>query len=138
MAAVLICGTDKNGLHLPIGIHYDEKTGLASLAISRGAGKNTFTEEYAASQTNTAVLTPTAAQKLCIASVYCRGAGDTGTVSLDFATSSKKVFRHYQAKRDHSFDQDLHIEGAAGEALTLNTTTGNEDLWLVVNYRLVT
>ena len=137
MTSIVICGVDKNGRVYPLGVHYDEGTGLASLAISRGAGKNTFSQVYTANQTNIVIINPGTLQKVCVASVYCSGDGAAGIVSLDFATSSIKVFRHYMEKTDHSFASDMHIEGAANENLTLNTTTGATNVLIVVNYRLV-
>lgn len=134
---VVICGVDKNGRVYPLGVKYDESTELASLAVSRGAGKNTFTEEYTSAQTNTVIVNPGATQKVCVASVYVCGDGTTGVVSLDFATSGIKVFRHYMTKYQSSFASDTHIEGAANENLQLTTTTGTDTVFVIVNYRLV-
>jgi len=133
----VICGVDKDGRVYPLGIHYDGGTGLASLAVSRGAGKNTFTEEYATEQTATVIVNPGTLQKVCVASVCCSGTGTTGVVSLDFAVSGKKVFRHFMTKYNTSDAQDMHIEGALNENLTLTTTTGTDEVFVVVNYRLV-
>jgi len=133
----VICGVDANGRVYPLGVKYDERTGLASLAISRGAGKNTFTEEYAANQAATVIVSPAATQKVCVASVCCMGDGAAGEVSLNFAGSGLKVFRHYMTKYNQSSAQDMHIEGALDEDLTLTTTTAGDKVFIVVNYRLV-
>lgn len=133
----VICGVDKNGRVYPLGMKYDEETGLASLAVSRGAGKNTFSHEYLAEQTDLAIINPGATQKVCVASVYVAGRGVGGTVSLDFATSGIVVFRHYMTKYNTSFASDMHIEGALDENLTLNTDTGDNNVLVIVNYRLV-
>ena len=133
----VICGVDKDGRVYPLGVKYDEETGLASLAISRGAGKNTFSQEYTAAQTATVIVNPGTTQKVCVASVCVAGTGTTGAVSLDFATSEIKVFRHYMTKYNQSDAQDMHREGAADENLTLTTTTGTDTVFVVVNYRLV-
>ena len=134
---VVICGVDKNGRVYPLGVKYDEETGLASLVISRGGGKNTFTAEYAAAQMNTVIVNPGATQKVCVASVCCMGDGAAGEVAVNFATSAIKVFRHYMTKYNQSSAQDMHIEGAANENLQLTTTTGTDKVFIVVNYRLV-
>lgn len=134
----ILCGVDKNGRIYPLGVKYDEGTGLASLAVSRGAGKNTFAQEYTAAQEDTAIIIPGTLQKVCVASVFVKGDGATGVVSLDFATSEKKVFRHYMTKYNQSDAQDMHIEGAANEHLQLTTTTGTDKVFIVVNYRLIT
>lgn len=133
----VICGIDKDGNVYPIGIKYDEETGLASLAVSRGAGKNTYSEKFTSAQTDTAIINPGATQKVCIASVYVCGEGAAGIVYLDFASSGIKVYRHYMTKYSQSFASDMHIEGAADENLLLNTDTGTDEIFIIVNYRLV-
>jgi len=133
----VICGVDENGRVRPLGVKYDQGTKLASLVISRGGGKNTFTAEYAAAQTDTIIVDPGLTQKVCVASVCCMGDGAGGEVALDFTPSTIKVFRHYMTKYNQSSSQDMHIEGALDENLTLTTTTGTDKVFIVVNYRLV-
>lgn len=133
----VICGVDKNGRVYPLGLKYDEITGIASLAVSRGAGKNTFSEEYNAAQAATVIVNPAATQRVCVASVYVAGDGAAGVVSLDFAGSGIKVFRQYMTKYNQAFASDMHIEGALDENLTLTTTTGADKVFIIVNYRLV-
>lgn len=137
MPSVIICAVDKNGKVLPLGGKYDESTGLASLAISKGAGSNTFNQEYTANQTNLVIINPGTTQKVCIDGVMICGDGAAGAVSLDFAVSGIKVYRHYMTKMAHSMTSDMHIEGAANENLTLTTTTGATNVFISVNYRLV-
>lgn len=133
----IICGVDKDGRVYPLGVKYDQETGLASLAISRGAGKNTFSEEYNAAQAATVIVNPAATQRVCVASVHVCGDGAAGAVSLDFAVSGIKVFRHYMDKYNQSDASDMHVEGALDENLTLTTTTGVDQVFVIVNYRLV-
>ena len=133
----VICGVDKNGRVYPLGLKYDELTGLASLAVSRGAGKNTFTAVLTQDYTNLTIVNPTVLQKVCVASVYVAGAGTTGTVELDFTVGAIKVFRHYMTKYNTSFASDMHIEGALNGNLLLTNTTGEDNVFIAVNYRLV-
>ncbi|GAH81453.1 unnamed protein product, partial [marine sediment metagenome] len=133
----VICGVDRSGRVYPLGVKYDEGTGLASLAVSRGAGKNTFSEEYGANHPLAAIITPAATQKLCIASCYCCGEGTTGFVALTMPPHVPPVFMHYMSKYNTSFASDMHIEGGAGESLYLASTTGTDKMFLIVNYRLV-
>lgn len=137
MTSAIICGVDANGRVYPLGAKYDEKTGIASIAVSRGAGKNTWSQEYAAAQTALAIINPGALQKVCVASVYVCGEGTTGVVELDFKSSGEQVFRHYMSKYHTSHATDMHIEGAVDENLELTTTTGTDKVFIVVNYRLV-
>lgn len=116
---------------------YDHLTKKRSLLVSRGHGKSTFTEEYTAAQTNTAILTPASGKKLAVVGVLLSTDANTGVISLDFATSAKKVFRLYASAFAESVEDDLHIEGATDEALTLNSTTGTSNVFVLVNYRLV-
>lgn len=133
----VICGVDANGQVYPLGMKYDQKTGLASLVVSRGGGKNTFSQEYTADQTNLVIVNPGDTQKVCVASVYVCGAGTTGIVSLDFTAPATKVYRHYMTKYNQSFASDMHIEGDANNNLLLTTTTGTDAVFIIVNYRLV-
>jgi hypothetical protein len=133
----VICGVDKNGKVYPLGIKYDQETGLASLAVSRGGGKNTFSQEYSSGVADLVIINPGTTQKVCVASVFVCGEGTVGVVSLDFITSGKKVFRHYMTKYNQSFGSDMHIEGAANENLHLTGTTGQDAFFIIVNYRLV-
>lgn len=137
MTSAVICGVDKDGRVYPLGVKYDKTTGLASLAVSRGAGKNTFSKVYATAQAATAIITPAAGKKVCVASVYACGDGTTGAIELDFVTSTIEVFRHYMTKYNQSFANDLHVEGAVNEVLSLTTTTGTDAVFIVVNYRIV-
>lgn len=137
MADVIICGVDKDGRVRPLGMKYDHKTGLASLAVSRGAGKNTFTGEYTDDETDTEIITPASGKKICVASVYVCGAGTTGEVYLDFQRSPTIVFRHYMTKYNQSFASDMHIEGSADTPLLLTTTTEPDVVFIIVNYRVV-
>lgn len=133
----VICGIDKDGNVYPIGVKYDQLTGLASIVISRGGGKNTFSEEYNAAQAATVIVNPAATQRVCVASVFVCGDGAAGVVSLDFVASGIKVFRHYMTKYNSSFTSDMHVEGALDENLALTTTTGTDKVFIIVNYRLV-
>lgn len=131
-------GTNKltDGTH-EFGTIYDYKTGELSLIVSRAAGKTTFTEEYGSNQTNEAIITPSAGKKLCIAGVHTSMDADAGDILLDFATSNQKVWRHYGAKFKTSPSKDIHIDGDIDEALTLNSTQGANNMFVMVNYREV-
>lgn len=133
----VICGVDKNGKVYPLGIHRDNLTGLNNLVVSRAGGKNTFTAEYEAQQANTVIINPTGTQKVCVGSVFVCGNGTVGEVTLDFAVSVKLVFKHYMTKYQSSSMSAMHIEGAANENLTLTTSTGEDKVFIIVNYRII-
>jgi len=114
---------------------YDYKSGKRNLIISRAAGKTTFADEYGSNQTDEAIITPSSGKRLCIAGVHTSMDADTGDILLDFATSNKKVWRHYGAKFKTLPSKDIHIEGDVDESLTLNSTQGDNDIFVMVNYR---
>jgi hypothetical protein len=116
---------------------YDYKSGKTSLIVSRAAGKITFTEEYGSNQANQAIITPASGKKICVGGVLTAIDADAGDISLDFLTSGKKVWRHYGAKFKTQCGKDIHIDGAVDESLTLNSTQGANDIFLLVNYREV-
>jgi len=123
-----------DGTH-EFGTIYDYKTGELSLIVTRAAGKTTFAEEYGDNQTDVDIITPSSGKKICIAGIHTSMDADSGDISLDFATSNKKVWRHYGAKFKTLPSKDIHIHGAVDEALTLNSTQGNNNMFVMVNYR---
>jgi hypothetical protein len=116
---------------------YDFKTDKTALIVSRAAGKTTFTEEYGSNQTNLVMITPSSGKKICIGGVLTSMDADSGDILLDFLTSGKKVWRHYGAKFKTQCGKDIHIDGAVDESLTLNSTQGAHNIFLLVNYREV-
>ena len=58
----------------------------------------------------------------------------SGTVSLDFPNSGKKVARLYCSKENALQTTTLHIEGDVDEPLCLTTTTGSEEVFIAINY----
>lgn len=117
---------------------YDHLTKKRSLLVSRGHGKSTFTAEYTANQTNLAILTPASGKKLAVVGVLIATDSITGDVNLDFITSGKKVMPLYASAFARTINDDVHIEGAVDEVLTLNSTTGANNVFIMVNYREVT
>ncbi len=114
---------------------HDYKTGKTCLIVSRASGKVTFTEEYDSNQTNEDIITPASGKRLCIAGVHTKMDADTGNILLDFATSNQKVWRHYGAKFKTEPSEDMHIHGDVDEPLTLNSTQGAHNIFVMVKYR---
>lgn len=133
----IILFADDQGTYRAVDTVYDTKTGLVSLLVSRGHGKTTFTEEYTDNQTNLTIITPASGKKIDIVGVLIVTDATTGDVLLDFATSGKKVMRLYASAFARVVSFDMHIEGAVDEVLTLNTTTGANNVFVLVNYREV-
>lgn len=133
----IILFADDQGTPRAVDTVYDTKTGLVSLLVSRGHGKTTFTEEYTAAQTDLTIITPASGKKIDVVGVLAVTDSETGAISLDFATSGKKIMRLYASKFSSVVNDDMHIEGAVDEVVTLNTTTGASNVFVLVNYREV-
>lgn len=114
---------------------YDAKSGVSSIIVSRGHGKNTKSFEYTENQDAIAILTPTAGYKLHLVQILISTESDVGEVLLDFVTSSQIVSRLYVSKRDHDDSGEMHVEGNIDEALTLTTSTGDNKVHIRINYR---
>lgn len=133
--AILVGYDDVDLEFRPISVCYDKITGRSSVSISRGHGKITYTVELTANHATAAEITPSSGNKIVIASIYCATDAASGEIKLDFATSSIVVFRLYATKVNHSISGEMHLEGAVDEALTLTTTTGDQKVFLLINYR---
>lgn len=116
---------------------YDDETGRTSLCVTRSHGHPSYSNEWNANQVNLAIITPAANRRVCVSGVYWATAANAGIAALDFLVSVTPVFRAYPARFQHSGTTSFHIEGALGEPLTFNSTTGANAFFLIVNYRIV-
>lgn len=116
---------------------YDYETERWSECVTRSHGHPSISNEWNANQVNLAVITPAANRRVCVSGVYWATAANAGVASLDFLVSVIPVFRAYPARFQHGGTTSFHIEGALGEPLTFNSTTGPNAFFLVVNYRIV-
>lgn len=126
-------GTGSTSLH-EITIAHNEANGKKALLVAPAELVSTFAEEYATEQSAVAIIEPGAGCKINLRSVFCTTDADSGTISLDFVTSEKKVFRMYATKTNNVFSGDINLVGAAGEALSLTTTTSTDKVFIIVNY----
>ena len=113
----------------------DTLTGRTSLLVSRGHGKNTKTVEFTRSEAATALITPGSDKKIDVCGILTASDSAVGEIQLDFVTSEIKVWRHYISKLASVTATDMHIEGGGEEVLTVTTTQGDQDVFIVVNYR---
>jgi len=112
----------------------DQLSGKKALLTSHLEFLNTFSHIYNANQTNLNIITPTPGRRLCVHLVVIATESNTGEVELDFLTSNHPVGRLYATRFQQHVSQDLHIEGAVDEPLTLNSTTGANELFIAVSY----
>ncbi|MCK5504544.1 MAG: hypothetical protein KAJ10_05250 [Thermodesulfovibrionia bacterium] len=113
----------------------DSLSGKSALIVSSAESKNTFSAEYGANQAGVDIITPAAGCLLSINGVVSHADTNTGNIELDFAGSGIVVWRHYVGQSRADLAANFHIEGAVDEPLTLTTTTGANDIFIIINFR---
>ena len=131
----VILFAEDEGVFRAVDTVYDYKTGLVSLLVSRGHGKTTFTAEYDEEQSFTAIITPASGKKLDIVGALILTDATTGVARLLFLTSGKIVMPLYASVFARIISDDMHVEGAIDESLSLYTSTGTNNVFVLVNYR---
>lgn len=116
---------------------YDVNTKKYSIAVSRGAGKQTFSEEYTSNQTDLVVITGEEGYEIHVVGVYISTESSTGVVKIDYEDDSQKIFRLYATKYQNANQDDFAYRGEDGEGVKLTSTTGDDDLFVAINYRKV-
>ena len=116
---------------------HDYETDRWAMLVSRSHGHSSYTNEFNANQVNLPIITPPAGRRVCVGGVMSSADTNSGQISLDFLVSAQIVWRHYVAQFRSTSQNDFHVDGNIGEALTLNTTTGANLVFLIVNYRII-
>jgi len=106
----------------------------AALLVDASTFIDTFTDEYTGNKTNLSIITPNEGKKLRVREVIIVTDASSGVVKLDFASSNIKVARLYCSKENTLQTTNLHLVGAVDEPLSLTTTTGDEEVFIIVNY----
>lgn len=97
---------------------------------------NTFTAEYPGPISATAIITPNTGCKLRIRGVYICTTGNSGNVTLSFATTGTTVAKIYPDTDKGVAYIPMKIDGDDDEALTLSSTTEtNRPVFVLVNYK---
>lgn len=112
----------------------DRLSGKKALLTSYLEFLNTFSHVYTSNETNNNIITPASGRKLCVHGVIITTGSNSGDVELDFASSGRPVARLYATRFQQHVAINLHIEGDVDEPLTLNTTTGVNDVFIAVSY----
>ncbi len=126
--------TDGNGNPIYVYHNINSDRNRYALTVDPAGHILTHTAVYAANQAGIALITPTAGTRLCIRDIYLCASINTGDIELDFNTSNIPVARLYAARYQVVYALSCHMEGAIDEVLTLTTTTGNNDIFIMVNY----
>jgi len=126
--------TDGQGKEIFVYENHNSGRNRRALTVDPAGHILTSTVVYAANQTNTTILTPASGTKLCIRDIYVGVDNNAGDVELDFNTSNIVVFRIYATRFQNWSGVNMHIEGAIDEVLSVTTTTGANNLFILINY----
>ncbi len=114
---------------------HDHLTGRTSIATADEVGMSTFTAEYTSNQTDLDIITPSSGKRISVIGGLTVTTASSGEIRLDFPTSNKPIWRHYASKFSEAGAWKLNITGAIDEPVRLNTTTGTEKVFIMINYR---
>ena len=106
--------------------------GKVALMVETQGIESTYTEEFDENQTEEKIITPSDGNKLVIKDVGIHTKATSGTVSLDLG--DKKVARLYSSANNRFQPTVSSIEGDVDESLELTTTTGSNEVFIIVNY----
>lgn len=116
---------------------YDALTGVTAFCVTRAGGKDTIVRRYTANQTDLGVIAQHPDYRIQINGVYMATKSSTGEVYLDFEPSGIPIFSLYASKYSRDSANDIAIMGADGDSVVLNSTTGDNEVTLIINYRRV-
>jgi len=126
---------DNNNVPKLISAIHDNLTGRTSLAAAVEIGMSTFAAEYTSNQTNSDIITPSSGKRISVIGGITATTASSGVIEMDFPTSNKPIWRHYASKFSEAGAWRMNIIGAIDEAVRLNTTTGTENVFILINYR---
>jgi len=132
---VMAIAEDENHVPKLLTAIHDNITGRTSLAAADEVGMNTFTAEYTSNQTNNDIITPSSGKRISVIGGLTVTTASSGTIELDFPTSNKPIWRHYASKFSEAGAWKINITGQVDEPVRLNTSTGTENVFLMINYR---
>ena len=119
------------------GAIYDHGTGKYSLCVSRGGGKQTVREIYNADQTGTVLLACPEGKKIQVVGAYISTSSSAGEVDLHFAALADIIFPLFATKYQADGNEDMALIGAVDADVKVTSTTGEEKVYVLVNYRIL-
>lgn len=126
--------TDGQGNQVYVYENVNSDRNRRALTVDMAGHILTHTVVYTANQANTTLITPTLGTSLCLRDVYIATESNTGDVNIDFLTSNIAVLRLYATMFQNWSGVNMHIEGALNEVLSITTTTGANDVFILINY----
>ena len=103
-----------------------------AISVETQCIESTFTEEYTTNQTDSEIITPEEGNKLIVKDISIHTKANSGVVALDF--NGRKVARLYSSANNRFSPTVATICGKINEPLTLTTTTGDNEVFISVNY----
>jgi len=96
------------------------------LSVNTAEHLTTFTQEYTADGSGNVaeavIVAGIAGKHFGVQSVFIATDGASGSMAIDFATSTLKIMRTYPTKNTQSVGASTHIEGATAEGISLTIT----------------
>jgi len=121
-----------------VGGIYDYVTEKFSIATSRGAGKCTFTREYTTDQTDIPIILCPEGKRLMVVGILSAIDADAGNISLNLTNPETAVlWRHYGAKSKNQSGMDVSVVGVIDAPVILNSTQGENNIFILINYRVI-
>jgi len=116
---------------------YDQGTEKYSLCVTRGGGKQSVREAYAVNQTGVVLLACPEGKKIQVVGAYISTSSSAGKVSIHFAALADIIFPLYATKYQAASNEDMALIGAVDADVKVTTTTGDEEVFVLVNYRIL-
>ena len=127
--------TDGQGKEIYVYENHNSGRNRRALTVDPAGHILTKTATYTENQTGTIFLSPTSGTRLCIRDVYMSTDDNLGLAVLNFnGVSMIDVFRLFATRFQSWSTVNMHIEGALNENLTITSTTGANQLFVLVNY----
>ena len=119
------------------GAIYDEGTGKYSLCVTRGGGKQSVREVYTSDQTGVVLLACPEGKRIQVVGAYISTTSSAGEVDIHFAELADIIFPLYATKYQADGNEDMALIGAVNADVKVTTTTGDEKVFVLLNYRIL-
>lgn len=119
------------------GAIYDEGTGKYSLCVTRGGGKQSVREVYTSDQTGTVLLACPEGKRIQVVGAYISTTSSAGEADIHFAELADIIFPLYATKYQADGNEDMALIGAVNADVKVTTTTGDEKVFVLLNYRIL-
>lgn len=117
-----------------VGYARDYKTGIVSIATSRGIGKSSYTHEFEGDITDAEIITTSWPRKIQVTGMLTCSDSDAGDVKISL--SDKLIWAHYFTKFKTQGASDMAAVGDLGDPVLITSTPGaGKHVFVLINYR---